>query len=564
MARNLGTFAAPFNFKVTMQEAFDPRVVVGTKAELITKATWPADGDTLYLYNGLLVGVVDERAVYMLIDIDKALDADYSGWLRVDAGNAEQVEVVDNLESDSSVAALSAKQGKVLMGEIAGVKAKLVNIYTYKGSKDTYEELPTDAVAGDVWNVKAAYGTNPAGTNYAWVVDLTEGGHWDALGGSLDLSNYFTKSEVEAAIKVESDRADAEEKRLAGLINTNAQAIAEVKGDVSAQTTSIGQLSAALSATNEEVSKKVDAVEGSSLIPAAKLELIDASASAISQLQQTDTDLDTRLKTIESAFSGEGGTIDLGDITASLGDHSTRLVALETNSATKTELSTLQTQVNGHGDRLTAIETLNTEQSGHISGLTTRVEAVEKHGEAISNLTLTVNGHTQEISDIKSSISGLAVKSVADGEKVLQASEAGALSTVIALGYDSTTRKIQLKGIADTVVSELDATAFIQDGMLDKAEYDTATKELVLTWNTQAGKNTMRVPLGALVDTYTAGNGLTVVNNQFSARVSTSENNRLTLAEDGSLLVDISEDVAAIENSINVKISAALAWEDVK
>lgn len=563
MARNLGTFAAPFNFKVTMQEAFDPRVVVGTKAELITKATWPADGDTLYLYNGLLVGVVDERAVYMLIDIDKALDADYSGWLRVDAGNAEQVEVVDNLESDSSVAALSAKQGKVLMSEIVGVKAKLVNIYTYRGSKDTYEELPTDAVAGDVWNVKAAYGANPAGTNYAWVVDLTEGGHWDALGGSLDLSNYFTKSEVESAIKVETDRADAEEKRLAGLINTNAAAIAEVKGDVADHGTSISQLSAALSATNAEVSKKVDAVEGSSLIPADKLALIDASAGTISQLLQTDSDLDTRLKTIEGAFKGEGGTIDLGDITAALSDQGTRLVALETNSATKTELSTLQSQVDGHGSRLTAIETLNTEQSQQIAGLVTRVEAVEAHGEAITNLTTVVNGHTQDISDIKSSISGLAVKSVAAGEKVLYASEAGALSTVINLGYDSTSRKIQLKGIADTVVSELDATAFIQDGMLDKAEYDTATQELVLTWNTQSGKNTMRVPLGSLVDTYTPGSGLTLADNQFAVKVSTTASNKLTLADDG-LLVDISSDVAAINASVDSKISAAFSWIDVQ
>lgn len=563
MARNLGTFAAPFNFKVTMQEAFDPRVVVGTKAELITKATWPADGDTLYLYNGLLVGVVDERAVYMLIDIDKALAEDYSGWLRVDAGNAEQVEVVDNLESDSSVAALSAKQGKVLMSEIVGVKAKLVNIYTYRGSKDTYEELPTDAVAGDVWNVKAAYGNNPAGTNYAWVVDLTDGGHWDALGGSLDLSNYFTKSEVEAAIKVEADRADAEEQRLAGLINTNALAIAEVKGDIVDHETSIGQLSAALSVTNAEVAKKVDAVEGSSLIPAEKLALIDASAGTISQLLQTDLDLDTRLKTIEGAFKGEGGTIDLGDITEALGDHSTRLVALETNSATKAELGTLQSQVDGHGSRLTAIETLNTEQSQQISGLVARVEAVEAHGEAISNLTTVVNGHTQDISDIKSSISGLAVKSVAAGEKVLRASEAGALSTVITLGYDSANRKIQLKGIADTVVSELDATAFIQDGMLDKAEYDTETKELVLTWNTQAGKNTMRVPLGSLVDTYTAGSGLTLAANQFAVKVSTNEANKLTLAEDG-LLVDISSDVAAINASVDSKISAAFSWIDVQ
>ena len=133
MARNKGTFQFAANFEVKAAAALDPRVAVATKAELIIKETWPYDGDTIYLYKGILVSVQEENAVYMLVDTDKILAADYSGWLRVDAGNAEQVEVVDNLESDASDKALSAKQGKVLMGEIEGVKAKLVNIYTYKG-----------------------------------------------------------------------------------------------------------------------------------------------------------------------------------------------------------------------------------------------------------------------------------------------------------------------------------------------------------------------------------------------------------------------------------------------
>ena len=70
----------------------------------------------------------------------------------------------------------------------AAVKALLTNVYTYKGSKATYDELPsTGNVTGDVWNVVAAHGTVPAGTNYAW-----DGTAWDSLGGSVDLSTYVT------------------------------------------------------------------------------------------------------------------------------------------------------------------------------------------------------------------------------------------------------------------------------------------------------------------------------------------------------------------------------------
>lgn len=215
MARNKGTFAAPFNFQVKMQEAFDPRTSVSTKADLINKETWPYDGDTIYLYKGLVVSVADDNALYMLVDMTKITASDYSGWLRVDAGNAKQVEIVDNLESDASDKALSAQQGKVLMNEISGVKQKLTNIYTYKGSKATYAELPTNAVAGDVWNVDEAYDGHAAGTNWAWT-----GEAWDALAGNIDLSNYFNKEEVNAAIKVETDRAQRKEQQIEQQIET--------------------------------------------------------------------------------------------------------------------------------------------------------------------------------------------------------------------------------------------------------------------------------------------------------------------------------------------------------
>lgn len=214
MARNKGTFSYAANYEVKVQAALDPRIAVETKAELILKDTWPYDGNTIYLYKGLVVSVQEENALYMLTDMSKITSSDYSGWLRVDAGNAEQVEVVDNLTSDATDKALSAKQGKVLMGEITDIKGKITAIYTPKGSKDKYADLPTDASVGDVWNVVEAYNGHPAGTNFAWT-----GTAWDALGGSIDLSNYYNKSEVAGEIKKETDRADAEEKRLAGLID---------------------------------------------------------------------------------------------------------------------------------------------------------------------------------------------------------------------------------------------------------------------------------------------------------------------------------------------------------
>lgn len=52
---------------------------------------------------------------------------------------------------------------------ISAVEAKLTNVYKYKGTVASYDLLPSqDLTAGDVYNVEAAYGNYPPGTNYAW------------------------------------------------------------------------------------------------------------------------------------------------------------------------------------------------------------------------------------------------------------------------------------------------------------------------------------------------------------------------------------------------------------
>lgn len=82
--------------------------------------------------------------------------------------------------------------------EISGGGAS-ANVYTYKGSC-TFENLPTsDQVVGDVWNITNDFTLGgksyPAGTNVAW-----DGTAWDALAGSIDLSNYYTKAEVDELV----------------------------------------------------------------------------------------------------------------------------------------------------------------------------------------------------------------------------------------------------------------------------------------------------------------------------------------------------------------------------
>lgn len=347
MARNKGTFQFAANFEVKAAAALDPRVVVATKAELISKETWPYDGDTIYLYKGIVVSVQEENAVYMLVDTAKVLSEDYSGWLRVDAGNAEQVEVVDNLTSDATDKALSAKQGKVLMGEIDGVKAKLVNIYTYKGSKDKYADLPTDAVAGDVWNVAESYNGHPAGTNYAWT-----GSEWDALAGSIDLSDYFNKDEVNAAIAAESALRIAEEQRLEGLIEANTTLAQEAKDLGNENKASLTSLSVAVGDINLILNGNDDDSDDipNQLGLVSRLEAVESLIGEPTDEDKTKTML-TRLSALEELVTG-------GDSGEGEGDQ-TLLQKVNQNTLDITALETTVYGADNKSGLVKAVETLN-------------------------------------------------------------------------------------------------------------------------------------------------------------------------------------------------------------
>lgn len=255
MARNKGTFGFAANFEVKAQEALDPRVVVDSKADLINKETWPYDGETIYLYNGLIVAVVADKSMYMLIDKMKVLEADYSGWKQLDVSAAQTVEIIDNLTSQSTTAALSANQGRILDGKITDLQSKLTAIFTYKGTKATYEELEAveSPTVGDVYNVEAAHNNVPAGTNWVW-----NGTDWDALAGTVDLSGYVQK---------EAGKQLIPDEKLA-LIDTNAS-------DIAALETRADDIESDITELQESVANVKSYFE----VPAAVMSLTNASES---------------------------------------------------------------------------------------------------------------------------------------------------------------------------------------------------------------------------------------------------------------------------------------------
>ena len=146
------------------------------------------------------------------------------------AEKANASDVVLKTDIDTAVgASASASDTKVpstkaVATAIEGIKTSLSNVYTYKGSA-TYEEIEAkdDAAVGDVWNSTTANGNYPPGTNYAWT-----GESWDALGGEVDLSNYYTKGQTDSAISTAVDPVSEALTTLEGEVDTNTAAIATI------------------------------------------------------------------------------------------------------------------------------------------------------------------------------------------------------------------------------------------------------------------------------------------------------------------------------------------------
>ena len=161
-------------------------------------------------------------------------------------------------------------------------------------------------------------------------------------------------------------------------------------------------------------------------------------------------------------------------------------------------------------------------------------------------------------SEIDSKFEELPVYSVKEGEKILKL-EGTEFSTVASLKYveatEDSTAKIQLLGIDNTLVSEIDATPFIRDGMLSDVEYDAENNKLIFTWNTEAGEKTDEVILSDIIEPYTAGNGLQLVGNEFSVKLDSESEGFLTVGENGVKLAGVQ---SAIDAAKHISPSFAL------
>ena len=175
-----------------------------------------------------------------------------------------------------------------------------------------------------------------------------------------------------------------------------------------------------------------------------------------------------------------------------------------------------------------------------------KLAAIEEGAEVNVIEVVKVNGVALTVAEADRSVDVIVptapVQGVAEGEKIISL-EGDKLKSTLTLAYvpatDEANAVLRLQGINGEVVSSIDATAFVKDGMLSGAKLEgpkgdeTGEKYLVLSFNTEAGKEDVRMDVTSLLDYYTAGDGLSLTGNAFAVKIDETTNKYLQVTTNG-------------------------------
>lgn len=193
------------------------------------------------------------------------------------------------------------------------------------------------------------------------------------------------------------------------------------------------------------------------------------------------------------------------------------------------------------------------DDANYISGATSLKNADELLDEAVKNLNNSVTANKVIAGNgisVSEAVSGTTVSALIDAtDKILSTSANGILAT-LGLEYDERNHVILLKGKGGEVINEMDASAFIVDGMIESVTLDGSI--LTFKFNTESGKEEdIKVDLANYIKPYTAGNGIEIADNtQISVKKSASSEVFLQVLGDGIAVTGISQ-------AIDDKIEAA-------
>lgn len=134
------------------------------------------------------------------------------------------------------------------------------------------------------------------------------------------------------------------------------------------------------------------------------------------------------------------------------------------------------------------------------------------------------------------------------------------------LTYNTETKKINLEGFDSSVIASIDATAFIKDGMINTVELVTDPEShdpgtyLVITFNTDAGKDAIYLDVTGLIDVYQGTNGVKITGKDIHLIIDPTSEPYLSLSNSGIKVKGIDTKISKV---VEQAIIEAFEWHEV-
>ena len=514
MARERGTFNFSASLEVKKQAPLDARQTYITYEELTQQSTWVDSDGKVWLFKGLIVPVNynGQNALFMLINPNAYTST--SSWVRVDGAGAESNVYI--LPGD--IKNLSAQSEKLqinsILGEFTDFDEAFTNNKIILGSSNTHKFIITVTKESSYYGLNFIEFNNDIGSIFYIEVGY-ENSEWKATGAVTNnvynqIANYEDVENLDN-IYFLGDITTLSESEEVNNIDTKFSNYADFVAAINAKKvfiakTSLGQfyVNITQNGVNYLCNAIVNKLDEYSYILKFTVHSSSGHWTSISNLTQyrvaTSNDLKGKVSAVRST-ANKGIEIEGSATTPTVG------IKLDPTQGNVT----LSLGANG----------LKAEDTTALRGVTGQ-NFIKKNGT-------NVEGHLN-------------------------------------LTYNTKTKKINLEGFDSSIIASIDATAFIKDGMINTVELVTDPEShdpgtyLVITFNTDAGKDAIYLDVSSLIDVYEGHNGIKVTGKDIHLIIDPTSEPYLSLSDNGIKIKGIN---AKISEVVEQAIIDAFAWHEV-
>lgn len=514
MARERGTFNFSASLEVKKQTPLDARQTYITYEELTQQSTWVDSDGKVWLFKGLIVPVNynGQNALFMLINPDAYTST--SSWVRVDGAGAESNVYI--LPGD--IKNLSAQSEKLqinsILGEFTDFDEAFTNNKIILGSSNTHKFIITVTKESSYYGLNFIEFNNDIGSIFYIEVGY-ENSEWKATGAVTNnvynqIANYEDVENLDN-IYFLGDITTLSESEEVNNIDTKFSNYADFVAAINAKKvfiakTSLGQfyVNITQNGVNYLCNAIVNKLDEYSYILKFTVHSSSGHWTGISNLTQyrvaTSNDLKGKVSAVRPT-ANKGIEIEGSATTPTVG------IKLDPTQGNVT----LSLGANG----------LKAEDTTALRDVTGQ-NFIKKNGT-------NVEGHLN-------------------------------------LTYNTETKKINLEGFDSSIIASIDATAFIKDGMINTVELVTDPEShdpgtyLVITFNTDAGKDAIYLDVSSLIDVYEGHNGIKVTGKDIHLIIDPTSEPYLSLSDNGIKIKGIN---AKISEVVEQAIIKAFAWHEV-